>query len=152
MTKAPEEVWAWPIDNPAFCTSHEEPMNRDARHYTRTDTIPALLAAEREKALREAAAMVATSTTTNYHMSNSILALIDAETDPQPALPRTSEPQAAPEVTMQQAAKIRSDAINEFAENAKMTGSEHVKALPEDVLQFRRDSAFAALIAQEDET
>lgn len=52
------------------------------------------LEAEREKALREAAE-IAFEADDCYLARNGILSLIDAETDPQPVLSGTSEPQAA---------------------------------------------------------
>ena len=54
MTKAPERIWAWMYNGEsrqgAWTTAKVSYADAE---YTRTDTIPALLAAEREKALRE---------------------------------------------------------------------------------------------------
>jgi uncharacterized protein YcaQ len=42
-------------------------------------------------------------------------------------------------------AASRSDAINEFAANAGMKGSDHVAALPDDVRKFRLETAVAQM-------
>ena len=107
MTKAPDKIWSNGETNGALgdcwmnCATEEMPGLEIS--YTRTDTIPALLAAEREKALREVLINVRELIDNDYDLScpscetvgRKIDALIDTETDPQPDLSGTSEPQAS---------------------------------------------------------
>jgi len=58
---APETIWAW-LSNPhqrkrysKWLAALEKPVLINAREYTRTDTIPALIAKARAEALEEAA-------------------------------------------------------------------------------------------------
>lgn len=55
MSEAPERIWAWPMGMPVYCSSADPKSQRDATPYIRADRVDALLKAEREKALREAA-------------------------------------------------------------------------------------------------
>lgn len=55
---APDKIWAFPKEDwfDAGASTHKiKAAGAKDVEYTRTDTLPALLAAEREKALREAA-------------------------------------------------------------------------------------------------
>lgn len=54
MSETPEQIWAWPEGMPIYC-SGTNPTQRQAVEYIRADHVDALLKAEREKALREAA-------------------------------------------------------------------------------------------------
>lgn len=132
MTKAPERIWIHPTEKQPLPAKdkhltkwirgkwqdHDGTAYGDVE-YVRADTIPALLAAEREKALREALTKVRLHDTGDMtredmearRIADRILTLIDTETEPQPDLSGTSEPQATTEVTVQQAAKFRE--INE---------------------------------------
>lgn len=80
------------------------------RSYREADIVAEAEARGRNAALREAAEVaeitfIGDTLSPSNRISSAILALIDTETDPQPDLPRTSEPQAAPEVTVQQAVR-----------------------------------------------
>ena len=111
MTKAPERIWAARSKNTDASMWWPDEYAGGVE-YIRADTIPALLAAERGKALRMAAEVAYADLKpkkpvddwTDYAKHNyaaalsahaAILALIDTETDPQPDLSGTSEPQDA---------------------------------------------------------
>ena len=100
----------WPSDTYTM----QRMLYRDMARAAISAMQPALAEAKAQgwnEALREAA----TELEVNWghkatpEMRDAILALIDAETVPQPDLPRTSEPAPAPEVTVQQAAQVMLD-------------------------------------------
>ena len=87
------------------------------------EAIPELLAAEREKALREAAKVAETTFigdtfSPSTRISEAILSLIDTETDPQPDLSGTSEPQDAHKIANRIASSLFTAGWHEAAEYA----------------------------------
>lgn len=83
MTKAPESLYVEISQHPDEWTGTAEQVTEFDTEYTRADTLPALLAAEREKALREAAE-IAFEADDCYLARSGILALIDADVPAQP--------------------------------------------------------------------